>query len=291
MASTRVQIPALDGYLLSANIFRSAAPCRGVVLIHSATAVPQTFYIGFAEYLAELGFETITYDYRGIAGSAPARLRGFRASMSDWALKDAEGVQLWARSTYPDKPLLAVGHSFGGNVIGLCDSTRHLTAAAMVAGHAGCLRFIMPWAERLRVYLMVRGLFPLINAVLGYIPSRRLGFGEDLPQEAGRNWVHWSSLPNCFFDVADLEAPRRFARVRIPLVSISLEDDLWATPPAVDLLTSFFVQARLEHWKICGAREGTGPIGHLGYFRRRHRPILWPRLAQWLRHQAESAGC
>ena len=285
MPSTRVQIPALDGCLLSANIYRSADPCRGVVLIHSATAVPQTLYIGFAEYLAESGFETLTYDYRGIAGSAPARLRGFRASMSDWALKDAEGVQLWARRTYPDKPLLAVGHSFGGNVIGLCDSTRHLTAAAMVAGHAGCLRFIMPWAERLRVYLRVRGLFPLINALLGYVPGRRLGIGEDLPKEVARNWSHWSSLPNCFFDVAALEAPRRFARVQIPLVSISLDDDLWATPPAVDLLTSFFVQARLEHWKISGQEEGVGPIGHLGYFRRRHGPVLWPRLAQWLRCQ------
>ena len=290
MASTCVQIPALDGFLLSANIFSAADPCRGVVLIHSATAVPQTLYIGFAEYLAEMGFETITYDYRGIARSAPARLRGFQASMSDWALKDAEGVQLWARNTYPDKPLLAVGHSFGGNVIGLCDSTRHLTAAAMVAGHAGCLRFIMPWTERFRVYLMVRGVFPLINAILGYVPSRRLGFGEDLPKEAARDWVHWSSLPNCFFDVAELEAPRRFARVQLPLVSISLDDDLWATAPAVDLLTSHLVQARLEHWRISSDREGAGPIGHLGYFRRRHGPILWPRLAEWLRLQAEAVG-
>jgi predicted alpha/beta hydrolase len=288
VASTCVQIPASDGFLLNANIFPAADPYRGVVLIHSGTAVPQKFYGGFAEYLAQMGFETITYDYRGIAASAPPRLQGFQASMRDWALKDAEGVQLWARRTYPDKPLLAVGHSFGGNVIGLCDSTRHLTAAALIAGHAGCLRFIMPWRERLRVYIMVKGLFPLINAVLGYVPSRRLGFGEDLPREAARDWVHWSSLPNCFFDVADLDAPRRFARVQLPLVSISLDDDLWATAPAVDLMMSYFVRARLEHWKICSEREDTGPIGHLGYFRRRHGLILWPRLAEWLCRQAES---
>lgn len=288
MASTGMQICAQDGYLLNANLFPAATPCRGVVLVHAGTAVPQTFYAGFAEFLAEMGFDTITYDYRGIAASAPARLRGFRASMSDWSLKDAEGVQLWARSTYPDTPLLAVGHSFGGHAIGLCDSSRHLTAAALVASHAGCLRFVHPRSEWLRMSLMVRGLFPLASAVLGYVPSRRLGFGEDLPKGVARDWRRWATMQNCFFDDPDLDAARRFARVRIPLASITFDDDDWATQPAVDFLLAYLTEAPLEHWRISSEQEGAGPIGHLGYFRRRHRAKLWPRLAQWLHHRVES---
>ena len=173
MASTRLQIPSSDGYALEATRFVPSGASRGVVLMHSATATPQTFYADFAGYLAQEGFETITYDYRGIAGSAPLRMRGFRASMSDWALKDGEGVQRWAFDSYPDTPVLAVGHSFGGHVIGLADSSRHLTAAAMVASHAGCLRFLVPWTERLRVTLIVKGLFPVANAILGYVQIGR----------------------------------------------------------------------------------------------------------------------
>ena len=34
----------------------------------------------------------VTYDYRGIGGSAPSRLRGFEARMRDWAFLDMTAV-------------------------------------------------------------------------------------------------------------------------------------------------------------------------------------------------------
>ena len=58
MASTRLQIPSSDGYALEATRFVPSGAPRGVVLMHSATATPQTFYADFAGYLAQEGFET-----------------------------------------------------------------------------------------------------------------------------------------------------------------------------------------------------------------------------------------
>jgi predicted alpha/beta hydrolase len=55
-----------------------------VVIMNSASDVPQGFYRQFATALAEAGYTVITYDYRGIAGSRPSSLHGFATRTSDW---------------------------------------------------------------------------------------------------------------------------------------------------------------------------------------------------------------
>ncbi len=59
-------IPARDGYPLAATIFGDASPGLRVVIVNSATAVPQRFYRHFAGAPASAGFTAVTYDYRGI---------------------------------------------------------------------------------------------------------------------------------------------------------------------------------------------------------------------------------
>src|SRR5215469_15660069 len=112
-------IEAADGYPLAATWFVPAGLPRGVALINSATAVPRRIYRAFATYLAERSFAVLTYDYRGIGGSRPASLRGFRARMRDWAALDVTAAVAHARRAHPSLPLVAVGHSFGGHAVGL----------------------------------------------------------------------------------------------------------------------------------------------------------------------------
>ena len=56
------------------------APPRALVLIHPATAVPERLYAGFARFLTERGFAALTYNYRGIGASRPARLGALKAA-------------------------------------------------------------------------------------------------------------------------------------------------------------------------------------------------------------------
>jgi predicted alpha/beta hydrolase len=77
-------VAARDGYPLAATVFTPEGTPHGAVLVASATAVPRKIYRGFASYLAERGFAALTLDYRGIGGSRPPSLRGFRARMRDW---------------------------------------------------------------------------------------------------------------------------------------------------------------------------------------------------------------
>lgn len=104
-----ITVPARDGFALAATRYHpDANPTHTVVLIHSATVVPRQYYRPFATFLAEEGYTAVSYDYRGIGGSRPASLRGFRAWARDWALLDMAGVIDWAVATF--RPRLGLTH-------------------------------------------------------------------------------------------------------------------------------------------------------------------------------------
>ncbi|WP_256122102.1 serine aminopeptidase domain-containing protein, partial [Burkholderia sp. A2] len=163
MTSRPIEFSAADGYVLHGTLWSPDATPRALVLIHPATAVPERLYAGFARFLTERGFAALTYDYRGIGASRPARLGALRARMRDWMELDVGAATAWARHTHEGLPLLAVGHSVGGHAIGLSAATAHLHAAVLVAAHAGSTRLIAQAAERVKVRLILRVLGPLTS--------------------------------------------------------------------------------------------------------------------------------
>jgi len=272
--------PARDGYTLAATVFAPAQAPRGAVLINSATAVPRKIYRGFAAYLAEQGQTVLTYDYRGIGGSRPRSLRGFAVRMRDWAALDVAAAIDHMRSVWPKLPLGVVGHSFGGQALGLAPNNDQVSRALFVAAQAGYWRlFHSP--EKYRVYTMMRLIGAPIARVLGYVPGR-LGIGEDLPRDVFLEWTGWVMRPRYFFDDATLTALENFPRYRGALRAICLTDDPWATAPAVDLLCSGFTGTVPERIDIRPADVGAAKIGHFGFFRGEHRDSLWRDAAAWL---------
>lgn len=117
-----LRLPARDGFKLAATLYEPRG--RGewghetLVLISSATAVPRSYYDGFARFLAGRGFAVLTYDYRGIGESRPRSLRGFRAAMHRWGEEDLAGAIDWACHHVQPARLLSVGHSVGGQRLG-----------------------------------------------------------------------------------------------------------------------------------------------------------------------------
>jgi len=273
-------IAARDGYQLAATVFTpTVAPARAV-LINSATAVPRRIYRGFAAYLAEQGCAVLTYDYRGIGGSRPASLRGFPVRMRDWAALDVAGAIDHMRAVWPKLPLAVVGHSFGGQAVGLAPNNSEISRALFIAAQAGYWRlFHSP--EKYRVYAMLRLIGSPIARTLGYVPGR-LGIGEDMPRDVFLEWTDWVMKPRYFFDDATLAALENFPRYRGALRAICLTDDPWATPAAVDLLCSGFTGTTTERIDIRPADAGTAKIGHFGFFRPEHGAMLWRDAAQWL---------
>lgn len=282
MTSESIAFFAADGYALRGTLWSPDAPPRALVLIHPATAVPERLYAGFARFLTTRGFAALTYNYRGIGSSRPARLTKLQARMRDWIELDVGAAIAWARDTHRAVPLLAVGHSVGGHAVGLSAGTAHLRAAVLVAAHAGSTRLIESAAERLKVRLILHVLGPLASALLGYVPGKRLGLGEDLPAGVFREWSRWTALPHYFFDDPTLGAAERFSKQRLPILAVGFDDDPWANRRAIDLLVSYLTGAAVERRQIDPHAAGTGPVGHMGFFRSRPGAVLWPGVADWL---------
>jgi len=276
---TDTSFTARDGFALAATAYVPNRPLRAAVVINSATAVPRRIYRGFATYLAQRNFAVLTYDYRGVADSRPVTLVGFAARMRDWALLDATAALEHVRELWPGVPVAAVGHSVGGQAIGLLANNDTISRALLIAAQAGYWQLIAP-PENYRVYAIMH-LGRLVTRAFGYTPGWT-GIGEDLPQGVFLEWAGWVMSKRYFFDDATLPELANFPRYRGALRAIGIDDDPWATPTAIDLLLAGFTGTRPERKQVDPRALGQGPIGHFGFFRPAHRDTLWREAADWL---------
>jgi predicted alpha/beta hydrolase len=284
-----ITLPAMDGYPLGATLFLPRGAKRHAVLINSATAVPRRLYRGFAGYLAGRGCAVLTYDYRGIGGSRPKAMSGhsrpqslvgFKASMSDWAALDITAAVSWMRERYKALPFAYVGHSFGGQALGLLPNNTEIPRALFIAAQAGYWK-LMTAPERYRVYAILNFVGLPLARSLGYLPGKA-GLGMDLPKDAFLQWVRWVMSPRYLFDDARLEALQNFPKYRGALRALCISDDPWATRPAVELLCSGFTSIRPEIITVTPAEARASRIGHMGFFRPEHRDTLWRGAAEWI---------
>jgi predicted alpha/beta hydrolase len=128
---------------------------------------------------------------------------------------------------------------------------------------------------------MFRLIAPPIIGILGYAPGR-LGLGEDLPKGVFFEWSGWCMRPGFFFDDPTLEATANFPRYGGRLLAIGIDDDPWATAPAIDALVAHFTGTKPERKQINPRSIGVDKIGHFGFFRPQHREALWREAADWL---------
>ena len=286
-----ITFPAADGYLLGATLYLPRGAKRNAVLINSATAVPRKLYKGFASYLARRGCAVLTYDYRGTGDSRLKSLTGynqqrslvgFKASMSDWAALDVTAAVAWMRERYKALPLNYVGHSFGGQALGLLANNTEVSRALLIAAQAGTWK-LMAAPERYRVYAMLNFVGTPLTRLMGYTPGWS-GLGLDLPKDAFLQWVGWVMSERYMFDDPNLKALENFPHYTGALRALCISDDPWATRPAVELLCSGFNSIEPDILTITPADAGATKIGHFGFFKPEHRDTLWRGAAEWIRN-------
>ncbi|HSR68415.1 MAG TPA: alpha/beta fold hydrolase [Acidobacteriota bacterium] len=278
--SRDLTIPAADGYPLAATLFLNG---RQWLIINSATGVKRGFYSKFASYLAEQGYSVVTYDYRGIGGSAPPSLRGSSARMSEWGELDFAGVMDWVERRKPSH-MLGLGHSVGGQILGMLPRAGRLHCFIGVACQSGWWgHWPLPWRYLLPLGWKVA--LPLLVRTFGFLPSSLLGLGEDLPPGVARQWANWCLHRHYYHgSIAELPGFRDFAG---PLLAYSFSDDRFGPRPAVEAWLRWFAQAETQHRHIRPGDLGLKRLGHFEFFRQDSVDIFWEPCRRWL---AERCG-
>lgn len=277
-------VPATDGYPLAATCFEPgddhAPETQTLVVVMAATGVTRRHYRRFAAHLAEHGIVAITFDYRGIGDSTSGPIATTRMAMSDWGTKDAAGVIAWARRTYAPARVVVVGHSAGGQLVGVMPNHHRVDAVLAVAAQSGYWR-LWPAPDRLLMALIWYVAVPGVTAILPHFPSRRLGVGENLPRGIVRQWARWCRSPNYILSEGD-SIVERFAEYRGVIRAYLFADDRYAPPAAVRALVSFYTRARREIVRCAPADVSQDRIGHFGFFREQFRATLWDDAVAWI---------
>ncbi|MFT4568037.1 MAG: putative alpha/beta hydrolase [Saprospiraceae bacterium] len=86
---------------------------KAIIQFHSGTVIKKEFYLKYAQFLADVGYVVILFDYRGVGESRSQSLKNSIASISSWRIADAPAVTDWIIKKYPNFRLLLLAHSMG----------------------------------------------------------------------------------------------------------------------------------------------------------------------------------
>lgn len=266
-------VSTADRFPLAARVHPPSSAARATLLVHGATATPQAYYGRFATFLAQHGVRVVTYDYRGVGGSRPGSLRGFEATMRTWGELDAVAMHRFVRARFSE-PLVTVGHSFGGQLLGLADEVRDVDGIVLAGAQLGYMGH-WPARSQARLALVWYGMVPTMTRALGYLPAWT-GIGEDLPSGVAREWATWCRSPNYFLDHVP-EARARLAAVDRPILAFSTTDDEFAPAASVDALLAVLPHGRVEHRRLSPSVVGSR-VGHFGFFRPAATDAVWSEI-------------
>lgn len=278
MSPVDLEIPTAGGRSLGAQCHEPARAPIGQVVIHGATATPQRYYASFARHLRWRGFRVLTYDYRGIGRSRVEPLRTDPVRMQDW-IDDAAAAQRWLVDRDPSLPLLAVGHSFGGQIAPTLDAGRRPRAIVLVGTGSGYWR-AYPSPRRYRLWLTWSALVPVLSRGLGKIPGWT-GIGEDLPAGVARQWARWCLGPEYFFTERP-ELREQLAEYPGDVRAVSFTDDDFVPEDNERWLLRTLGSAHVEHVRLAPEDVDLPRVGHFGFFRATAADRLWPAAVGFL---------
>ena len=272
----------VDGAVpLALRVYEPAGAARASVVIGGAMGVRQAFYEAFALWLAGQGFRVTTFDYRGHGDSLQGPLREVKADLFDWA-RDYEAVITAAKGALPSQPLYLLGHSLGAQLPGLLQKPEQVDGLLSVAAGSGYWRDNAPRLKRMVPYFWWV-LVPLATRLCGYFPGRRLRKVGDLPAGVILQWRRWCLSPTYSVGAEGAAAEQSYARVRFPVLALSMTDDELMTARGTRNLLALYPNAPQRLDPIAPADVQARRIGHFGLFRSQFASTLWPRTIDSLR--------
>ena len=273
---------------LAATVYRPKNKVKKAVMIAPATGIKRQFYHNFATHLAENGFGVLTFDNEGIGESLSSALAKCDASLISWGRHDMPAVLDALQDEFSDATYHLIGHSAGGQLIGLMPNYSALASVFNVACSSGRIKNMsMPY--KLKAMGFMDAFIPLANLTLGYTPSDKIGMGEPLPRGVSRQWREWCNGAGYIKTAFGKSIQTHFYDdITMPSLWLGFSDDDIANSKNMDDMIRVFTKMPVEKQFLNPEDFGLNHIGHMRYFSSKTNakaPQLWQIAVDWLAKQ------
>ncbi len=257
---------AADGVVVPLTFFPAERP-HARALVMPALGIQARLYVPLAQALAAGGCSVALLEQRGHGRSALRARRGSAWGMREFLDFDLPAALDWLDHHAPDLPLVLGGHSLGGHLATLYAGRRPSRLAGVFHIATGApYHNDFPARQRWLIRLLCV-LISVFRPFPGYFPGDRVGFGGRETLQLMRDWRQWA-LGGRFDFGADRSLQDAVAAFRSPVLSVSLDEDSYCSPAAVDRALAPFSGADVSRLTLGAEEQGE----HLGHFRWARRP-------------------
>ncbi len=276
MQSPHIHIlSSASGSKLELQFRLPAGTPKAVVQINTGTCIPQKIYWKFADYLSRHGYISVTYDMTDADNFSSS------VSYADW-IKDMDSVMQYLKQSYPDLPLIVVGHSSGGEFVGTLPSYHLADKIIMVASSNGYWKK-MDWSVRYFMWLFWKLLVPYSIRKYGYMNNKMLGVSGGFPKNIILELRDFCMRPDCFLPfLRERGIPVQYDKVNVPVIAYHLGDDKIANAAACRYVLDLHINAPRQFISLRARDYDMKSFGHRGFFAAKAEKLLWPEVLKVL---------
>ena len=278
--SEKIKVANENNEFLSATLFIPKVH-KGCVLIGPATGVKKEFYTWFAMYLAENNFVVLTFDNNGIGESLNQSIKKVKVNLQSWGESDMKWMIDYLKSQFPQHKIHLVGHSAGGQLVGLMDNYYELKSVFNYACSSGSIKNMhQPFKRKAKFFLNY--FIPISNTCLGYTNSPKLGMGEPLPKNVAKQWSQWCN-GSAYVKTAFGKTIHKhyYNDLKVPIYWVNAIDDDIANDKNVKEMASIFTACNHQFLTINPKDQNLKELGHMKFFSRQSSH-LWYLTLDWI---------
>lgn len=280
MHDTETKIKCEDGVELAGTLF-NPEEVKAAVLIGPATGIKRQFYTSFARHLCEKGYGVLTFDNRGIGQSKGKSVNDHNASLVNWGKLDLTAALEHLKRAFPNTSYHLVGHSAGGQLVGLMKNAKDLKSMVNFGSASGSLKHAN-YPFRLKSSFFLNIYIPTSNFLFGHTKSQWVGMGEPLPKQVSKQWRKWCNGTGYVnVDLNTKIKEHLYDELTFDTLWMHAKDDEIATLGAVKDMVRVYTKINSKIVTVLPKDFGFNDIGHMKFFSSR-RKELWSLAVDWL---------
>jgi predicted alpha/beta hydrolase len=260
-----LHIASADGAAADLQIVRPPGPVTDVVLWLPALGVAARHYLPFAQALAARGTAVALHEWRGV-GSSDRRA----GRVSNWGYREILTQDIPAslaalRAAVPGARIWFGGHSLGGQLASLfagMHPNEHAGLLLVASGAPYWRRFPRSWL--IGAFIAAA---PLIAALCGHFPGRRLHFGGSEARGVMADWARSGRTGRYAVAGMDVDLEALLATLSQPVLAVRLRDDWLGPLSSLDWLLGKMSHAAREVVLITSDDLVGAPADHFAWMK------------------------